>query len=77
MSQLKTNNLTTAKIGQEYLIESIYTQDEELEGFLFSLGCYAGEKITVISTISDNYVVAIKDARYSIDRNLARAILLK
>ena len=67
-------NLTQATLGQEYLISAIKTEDEELNAFLFSLGCYSGEPITVVSRQRRTCVVAIKDGRYSIDNLLAQAI---
>ena len=67
-------NLADAIIGEEYIVKDIETEDEELESFLFSLGCYSGEPITVISHIKGDCVVSIKDARYNIDTDLARAI---
>ena len=67
-------NLAEAMDGEEYIVKDIATGDEELEGFLFSLGCYSGEPITVISHIKGGCVVSIKDARYNIDTDLARAI---
>ena len=66
--------LYTAEEGKEYLISSIETNDEELDAFLFSLGCYKGEPITVIKRRRSGCVVSIKDGRYSIDRALAEAI---
>ena len=69
-------NLITADIGKEYIIQRIETEDEELNSFLFSLGCYSGEPITVISRKKKNCVVAIKDGRYNIDNQLAEAILI-
>lgn len=69
-------NLTQAEIGKEYIIKEIKTDDEELNSFLFSLGCYSGESITVISHINGGCVIVIKDARYSIDKELAKAILV-
>ncbi len=68
-------NLTSATLGKEYIVKSIEA-DEKMKSFLFTLGCYEGEPLTVISTVSDNYVVSIKDARYSIDRELAEVILI-
>ena len=65
-----------AQIGQEYTVRAIETDDEELDAFLFSLGCYIGEPITVISRKRHNCVVAIKDGRYNIDRQLAEAVLI-
>ena len=67
-------NLKTAEIGKEYTIRSIETRDPELDAFLFSLGCYAGEPITVISRRRGGCVVSIKDGRYNIDEQLAAAI---
>ena len=69
-------NLTKARVNREYLVKHIETDDVEMKDFLFTLGCYEGERITVISVLSDNYIVSIKDARYSIDRELAAAIIV-
>ena len=66
-------NLLDAKEGEEYIIKSILSNDEELEAFLFSLGCYSGEPITVVSRMKGGCVVSIKDARYNIDTDLAKA----
>ena len=68
--------LREAEVGKEYLVRQVDTQDEELNAFLFSLGCYSGEPITVVRHLSGGSIVAIKDGRYSIDRRLAEAILL-
>ena len=70
-------NLADAKIGDEYMVKDIIAEDEELKSFLFSLGCYSGEPITVISHIKGGCVVSIKDARYNIDTDLAKAILIE
>ena len=67
-------NLREAEEGKEYIVKSIETDDEELDAFLFSLGCYSGEPITVISRCNGTCVVSIKDGRYSIDDQLAEAI---
>ena len=67
-------NLMDATIGEEYIIKNIVTDDEELNSFLFSLGCYSGEPITVVSRKKRNCTVSIKDARYNIDNGLAAAI---
>ena len=69
-------NLLLAEEGKEYIIQRIETDDEELDAFLFSLGCYSGEPITVISRQRSGCVVSIKDSRYSIDNQLAKAILI-
>ena len=70
-------NLMDANIGEEYIIKDIVTDDEELNAFLFSLGCYSGEPITVISHIKGGCVVTIKDARYNMDNDLAKAISIE
>lgn len=67
-------NLTEAKIGSDVIIKEILADDEDLKSFLFSLGCYAGEKVTVVSKKRGGYVLSIKDARYNIDSDLATAI---
>lgn len=69
-------NLKKAKEGIEYIIKDVLTFDEELDAFLFSLGCYIGEPITVISHKRGGCIVSIKDSRYSIDKHLAEAILI-
>lgn len=69
-------NLLMAEEGKEYIIRGIETDDEELNAFLFSLGCYSGEPITVVSRRRSGCVVSIKDGRYSIDNSLAAAILI-
>lgn len=70
-------NLLTAEEGKEYTVSDIATDDEELDSFLFSLGCYSGEPITVISRRRGGCVVSIKASRYSIDNRLAEAISVK
>lgn len=69
-------DLTRAQEGTEYIIQSIVTDDEDLDAFLFSLGCYSGEPITVVSRRKGSCVVSIKDGRYNIDDQLAAAIIV-
>ena len=69
-------NLYEANLGQVYYITDIQTNDEELDAFLFSLGCYSGEPITVVSRKKSSCVVVIKDGRYNIDKALASVILI-
>lgn len=69
-------NLTDAQIGEEYIIKEILTDDEELDAFLFTLGCYSGEPITVVSRKKSGCTVSIKDGRYNIDNQLAQAIII-
>ena len=68
--------LKDAQEGKEYIIRQIETDDEELNSFLFYLGCYSGEPITVVSRRRGSCVVSIKDARYNIDEQLAEAIVI-
>ena len=81
-SKLSENNmedkmtLAEANVGQEYIVKDIDADDEELVDFLFSLGCYSGEPITVVSRVKGGCVVSIKDGRYNIDNDLAEAILV-
>lgn len=70
-------NLRNAVEEKEYIIDRIETDDEELDAFLFSLGCYSGEPITVVSHLKNSCVVSIKDGRYNIDKELAEAIIVK
>ena len=69
--------LREAEEGKEYIIRSIETDDEELDAFLFSLGCYSGEPITVIAHRKGGCTVSVKDGRYSIDNQLAEAIIVE
>lgn len=69
-------NLSVAEEGKEYLVKRIETDDEDLDAFLFSLGCYSGEPITVVAFRKGGCTVSIKDARYNIDSQLAEAIII-
>ena len=69
-------NLLNAQEGKEYIIQRIETDDEDLNAFLFSLGCYSGEPITVVSRRRGSCTVSIKDGRYNIDAQLAEAIIV-
>ena len=69
-------NLTQASINVPYTIKAVETTDLNMKDFLFTLGCFEGEKVTVISVLAENYVINVKDARYSIDEDLAKAILV-
>ena len=68
--------LSEAVEGQEYYISSVDTEDEELDAFLFTLGCYSGEPITVISHIKGASIVAVKDGRYTFDKGLCKRVAL-
>ena len=69
--------LTEAKAGEEYIIQTIKTDDEEMNSFLFTLGCYSGEPITIITKLRNSCIVSIKDGRYNIDNQLADAIVVQ
>ena len=69
-------SLNDAELEKEYIVQDINTDDEELEAFLFSLGCYKGEPVTVVSRKKKNLVLSIKDARYNIDVELTKAIAI-
>ena len=69
-------NLSVAEKGKEYIIQRIETDDEDLNAFLFSLGCYSGEPVTVVSRRKGGCTVSIKDGRYNIDNQLAEAIIV-
>lgn len=73
---MRVMNLREAEEGKEYIIKQINTNDEELNAFLFSLGCYSGEPITVIAQRKSGCTVSIKDGRYNIDNQLAEAIIV-
>lgn len=70
-------NLVNAEEGKEYIVDRIETDDEELDAFLFSLGCYSGEPITVITRRRSGMTVSIKDGRYNIDNELGEAIIVR
>ena len=76
LNRVESMNLWTAQEGKEYIIQRIETDDEDLNAFLFSLGCYSGEPITVVSRRRGSCVVSVKDGRYSIDSQLAEAIIV-
>ncbi len=69
--------LSKGKLNTPYTVNTINTEQEDAREFLFTLGCYPGEKVTIISKLASNYIVNIKDARYSIDETLANAIYIK
>lgn len=69
-------NLAKAQLRKEYIVKDILTGDKDLNAFLFTLGCYSGEPITVITRVLGGCIVAIKDGRYTIDKHLAEAILV-
>ena len=69
-------NLVAAEEGKEYTVKRIETDDEDLNAFLFSLGCYSGEPVTVVSRRKGGCTVSIKDGRYNIDNQLAEAIIV-
>ncbi|MCO1603305.1 FeoA family protein [Desulfosporosinus nitroreducens] len=69
-------SLARGKLNTPYTVNRVNTDHEDIREFLFTLGCYPGEKVTIISKLASNYIINIKDARYSIDEDLANAILV-
>lgn len=69
-------SLAKGKLNTPYIVNSVNTDHEDIRKFLFTLGCYPGEKVTIISKLASNYIINIKDARYSIDEDLANAIIV-
>lgn len=76
LKPIRHQNLTHADINLPYIIKGIDSPEKGIKDFLSTLGCFEGEKVTVISVLTDNYVINLKDARYSIDEDLAKAILI-
>ena len=73
---MEKKNLLQADIGKTYIVKEIDTEDEEMNAFLFRLGCYSGEPITLISKKRKSCIVAIKDSRYGLDNQLAEAVII-
>ncbi|KPU43544.1 FeoA domain protein [Oxobacter pfennigii] len=69
-------SLAKGKLNTPYTVNSVNTDREDIRKFLFTLGCYPGERVTIISKLASNYIINIKDARYSIDEDLAKAIIV-
>lgn len=69
-------SLNDAELEKEYIVKDVVTDDDEMKAFLFSLGCYSGEPVTVVTRKKRNLVMSIKDARYNIDIDLASAITI-
>lgn len=69
-------SLAKGKLNTPYIVDSVKTDQEDIRKFLFTLGCYPGEKVMIISKLGSNYIISIKDARYSIDTDLANSIIL-
>lgn len=68
--------LSKGKMNMTYIVNAVETVHEDMREFLFTLGCYPGEEVTIISKLANNYIINIKDARYSIDEDLAKAIFV-
>ncbi|AET67108.1 Fe2+ transport system protein A [Desulfosporosinus orientis DSM 765] len=69
-------SLAKGKLNMPYTVNSVNTDREDIREFLFTLGCYPGEKVTIISKLASNFIINVKDARYSIDEDLAQAIMV-
>ncbi len=77
MVEVDRMNLLEADVGKTYTVKEINTDDDDMTAFLFRLGCYSGEPVTLISKKRKGCVVAIKDGRYSFDKMLASAVELE
>ncbi|MEI6897051.1 MAG: FeoA family protein [Psychromonas sp.] len=75
-AQRTVNSLVEAEVNKEYIIKEVISEDAEMVNFLFTLGCFKGQPVTLISILSETFVIAIKDARYSIDADLAQVVKL-
>ncbi|WP_449241599.1 FeoA family protein [Desulfoscipio gibsoniae] len=69
-------SLAKGMLNTPYTVNYVNTEHEDIRDFLFTLGCYPGEKVTIISKLASNYIINIKNARYSIDEDLAKAIMI-
>lgn len=67
--------LTMAKTGEAQVIRKI-GGNEETKRFLENLGFVAGGVVTVVSTISGNMIVNIKDSRIAVNRDMAKKIMV-
>ena len=68
--------LLEAETGKTYTVKEINTDDDEMNSFLFRLGCYEGEPITLVSKKKNSCIVVIKDGRYNLDELLSEAIVI-
>ena len=75
-TETASRTLLSAEPGKNYIIKEINTDDDEMNSFLFRLGCYAGEPITLISKKKKSCIVVIKDGRYNLDNLLSEAIII-
>lgn len=69
-------NLSKAQLGVTYRIECVQAKLKTVE-YLLTLGCFEGEQLTLVSKLSGNYVVSLKDSRYAIDEEMAKDIVLE
>lgn len=67
--------LTMLTIGEESSVKRV-TGDDKTKRFLEHLGIMAGEKISIVSEITGNIIVSVRDSRIALDRNVAKRILV-
>ncbi|MCI5519112.1 MAG: ferrous iron transport protein A [Treponema sp.] len=67
--------LSMASIGEHFLIKKINGK-EEVRRFLENLGFVAGTEISLISEISGNVIVQVKDSRVAISKEMAQKIII-
>lgn len=67
--------LSMASIGEHFLIKKINGK-EEVRRFLENLGFVAGTEISLISEISGNVIVQVKDSRVAISKEMTQKIII-
>lgn len=67
--------LTMAKIGESNTIKRIGGR-EDTKKFLENLGFVTGGMVTVVSEISGNMILNVKDSRVALDRDMANKIMI-
>ncbi len=67
--------LTMARTGEENLIKKV-GGNPDVRQFLENLGFVAGAQVSVVSEISGNVIVKIKESRVAISREMAMKIMV-
>ena len=67
--------LTMSKAGDTVTIQKI-TGKDEVRQHLAELGFVVGETVTIVSEISGNLIIQVKEARISLDKTLAMRIIV-
>ena len=67
--------LTMATCGEPNTVKRVGGK-EETKKFLENLGFVAGSEVTVVSTVSGNLIVNVKDSRIALGKDMAMRILV-